>query len=170
MIADHADRTCAKPCRACRADQILQHHGGVACGIQESIEVVVRERDAAQFADTPDAARIAAYHQKPRRLGDPRHGRQQLGDRPADARVLYAKHSHLLQIRFCRRRQAGGEYLLHQVFGNRHVGIAAVGPVAEDRGQLTLRGGIVSRRAWKTKSLFDQFSNHFCHLRLRCSQ
>ncbi|MEO6782903.1 MAG: hypothetical protein ABI196_18725 [Bradyrhizobium sp.] len=148
----------------------MQHHGGVARGIQESIEVVVRERDAAQFADTPDAARTTAHHQKPRRLGDPRHGRQQLGDRPADAEVLYAKDSHLLQIRFCRRRQAGGEHLLHQVFGNRHVGIAAVGSVVEDRRQLTLRGGIVSRRAWKTKPLFDQFSNHSLHLCLRSLQ
>ncbi|MNC94519.1 hypothetical protein D3C83_113950 [compost metagenome] len=57
-----------------------QHDAGIDRGVHEVIEMIVDEQFAAPFADLADAAVVAAEHQEHRRVVDPRHVGNQVGN------------------------------------------------------------------------------------------
>src|SRR6516162_5940284 len=73
MIADGADRTAAEPDCLRGADKRRERDCRIDDGIEEQIEVIVRERFATQLGNRRQAPAVRGEHEEYRRIIDPRH-------------------------------------------------------------------------------------------------
>src|SRR6185312_2717370 len=104
MVADHADRAAAQTHGLRRLRDACEYNGGVDRGIEEQIEVVVRERLAAHGGELRCAATVGEDDEDDRRLDEPRHFRKQASDGMALSFVANNQNIALLKIALCRRR------------------------------------------------------------------
>src|SRR6266852_5080035 len=108
MVADDADRAAAEPDRFGGADEGREHDAGIDRGVEELVEVIVRERLAAKLGDALKAPAIGEKNQEDGRNDDPWHIGDQLADGPAHSAVADNEDVALLQVALRGRRERAG--------------------------------------------------------------
>mgnify|MGYP003348451526 CR=1 FL=1 len=144
-VADGADRAGAEAGGLGGIDEIRHHDAGVHCRIHEVVEMFVDERLAAPFADLADAPVVAAKHQEHRRVVNPLHVRNGVGNGFDFGAVGDVDDVGLLQIGFRRRGKRASEQQTEQRGLNRLAGPLAMGAVLDHAPQF-IGAGHVRRR------------------------
>ena len=90
LVPNGAERTAAEPDRGGGPHEGGHHDGAVDGGIEQQIDMIVRERLAAQARQLRGAAAVGQEHQQHRRLREPRHVGHQRDDGAPLLRIVHA--------------------------------------------------------------------------------